>query len=252
MTRRMDDRPVRGHRSTDMVLPHHRAHPQFRRWKCFRSYCDITFKCIAVLPSLSPLTLWSVGWTYFTHPSDVHPSLLSAAMRELAPSWCATHCEWTLSTSPLQPLLIPHKLPYRKTIQTSQHFPLTMCLLPPSSPIVLFFSYPILLFISWFLSILLPVSRETCPFVSWICMNCPRGARGIIIYCLFIYLFIVYLTALSKPVIYVGANCGLFAWNRLTLQPSKSLLTRQVILSSYPLRDYFPTRLKHRPSILFC
>jgi len=85
---------------------------------------------------------------------------------------------------------------------------------PPLPPAPFSFSYPILLFISSFLSILLLLSRETFRFVSWICMNRARAARSIIIYSLFIYLFIVYFRTLRELVIYVGANYGSLPWNR--------------------------------------
>lgn len=120
MTRRMDERPVRG----AQTWSYHRAHPQAGWWKCFRSYCDTNLKCSTVLSALSTLTLRSVGWANSYPPQRCTSiTFVSSNVRTISPSWWVTHCEWTLSSPPLHPLLIPHKLPYRKTIQTSQHFP---------------------------------------------------------------------------------------------------------------------------------
>ena len=143
----------------------------------------------------STLTLDAqAGWLSQLHPPQRCTSItfVSSNARTISPSWWATHCEWTLSTAPLHPLLIPHKLPYRKTIQTSQHFPSrdVSSTPSPSSCTFLFFlirsSYSAPRFYPFYYPCL-GKRGVLCLEFAWIAGG---EARGIIIYCLFIYLFI--------------------------------------------------------------
>jgi hypothetical protein len=165
-----------------------------------------------------------IGWlSQFPSPQRCTSiTFVSSNTRTLPPPspWWATHCQWTLSTPPLH-LLIPYKLPYRKTIPTSQHFPHTMCLLPH-----VLCSFSVFLIPSCYSSpclypFLLHLSRQTWRFVSWICSNTAKGVRRVVIYYLFMYLFIIYLT-----------NCGLLA--------SKQINTAAFQILNLPVRQHYP------------